>query len=242
MKSFLKKLYFVHLNSLSTKKNLFVLPKCSFVATTLPTGTTISKSKGSGKSNVKNSSVKKGKKSSKKQALEAIIDEEATEVPFGISDSSPKASKGKKGKKSKKSSENFVEEENLKTNVRSSKKGKLKGKGKGKKVGTKEKEALIDISQYSSDKLNVENIKLGNQNSDLPINYIMNCNKTFENPYENYIQTMSTIMTKSYILNERLSLCYNYASLPVVLEKGNGIFVQDIDNKTNNKKSHLKRN
>ena len=72
-------------------------------------------------------------------------------------------------------------------------------------------------------------MKLGNHRCKIKIDYELNCDKQAENPYENYIQKNTSLLTKSYIINERESSCYNYAPLPVVLNSGNGIFVEDVD-------------
>jgi len=182
----------------------------------LPAAPKNSKSKGSAKPNVKNSSPKKAKKQTKR-ALEEIIEEEATEVPQVPVKAVSKSSKGKKGKKAKTANENITEQENIKTNVR-------------KKSSKKKEETIKEVTQASETKISIENMKLGNQYSDSPINYMLKCDKSSENPYEDYIQNRSSMVAKSYILNERIFTCYNYAPLPVVLEKGNGIFVQDVDN------------
>jgi ornithine--oxo-acid transaminase len=47
--------------------------------------------------------------------------------------------------------------------------------------------------------------------------------------YDMYIEDYSSMNTKSFINKERRYLCNNYAPLPIVLRKGNGIYVQDVD-------------
>jgi ornithine--oxo-acid transaminase len=47
--------------------------------------------------------------------------------------------------------------------------------------------------------------------------------------FDEYIEKFASIDTKNAIQKERRNLCNNYAPLPVVLKKGNGIYVQDVD-------------
>jgi len=49
--------------------------------------------------------------------------------------------------------------------------------------------------------------------------------------YEDYILTKSSEKTKLAILKEKSYLCNNYAPLPVICAKGNGVYLQDIDGK-----------
>ena len=180
--------------------------------------TKTSKSKGSAKVNVKNSSPKKAKKPVKTE-LERMIELDNNEVQSNPVPSPSVTSKGKKGKRSKKESETttITEKENIKTNIRS-------------KVSKKKEEKTDETSTTSTKSISIESIKLGNQYSDLRIDYSLKSERVYENPYEEYIQNRSSLVTKSYILNERTSSCYNYAPLPVVLVSGNGIIVQDVDN------------
>jgi ornithine--oxo-acid transaminase len=70
--------------------------------------------------------------------------------------------------------------------------------------------------------------KIGTVGEDEPLLTI----KMTENPngiYEDYIEKLSSPATQAAIKHERNYLCNNYAPLPVVLKKGEGIYVQDID-------------
>jgi ornithine--oxo-acid transaminase len=189
--------------------------------------------KGSSKATVKNTSPK-SKKSPKKLALEEIIEEESNEIEVVPQAKSAKTSKGKKGKKGKQAKvEEIKEVENIKTNVRAKKgkKASLKSQLQPEKSAKPPKKQVLpdDISKFSPEQLNLENIKLGNRYASTPINYELKSEKGAENPYETYMLTRSSIYTKSFIQTERQYTCYNYAPLPVVLESGNGVYVQDVD-------------
>lgn len=48
--------------------------------------------------------------------------------------------------------------------------------------------------------------------------------------FENYINNIIPPKSKEAILKEQKYVCNNYAPLPIVLEKGNGVFLRDIEN------------
>ena len=50
--------------------------------------------------------------------------------------------------------------------------------------------------------------------------------------YEDYIKTHIPTKSRDLILKEQRYGCNNYAPLPIVLHKGNGVFLQDVENNT----------
>jgi len=48
--------------------------------------------------------------------------------------------------------------------------------------------------------------------------------------YEDYIKNHIPNRSRDFILNEQKYGCNNYAPLPIVLNKGNGVFLQDVEN------------
>lgn len=79
-------------------------------------------------------------------------------------------------------------------------------------------------------------VDLNNLNSlgILPLETPLDPKRYTTNPlglYEDYINEKSSEKTKQSILKEKSYLCNNYAPLPVICARGNGVYLQDIDGK-----------
>ena len=77
-------------------------------------------------------------------------------------------------------------------------------------------------------KIHINKVRLGTlkDNTELNLDGLTSLDNDI---YDLYIQNYVSMDTKNIINKERRNLCNNYAPLPVVLKKGNGIYVQDID-------------